>query len=115
MIEKEERLKHVQDFMKVWNEYREMYLRLDPIQPKTKGHITAIENSIEYAQEKGLNLNILIACIHKMYEKRNVRPTYSDLYTYGEEAYDRYYDAVMRDIDREDYEYAAAYKKRNYE
>ena len=89
-----------------------MYFHLDPIQPKNKQQIATIENCIAFAKEKNMKLNILIACIHKMYEKRRVRPNYSSVIAYGEEAYELYYEKVLSDMDREDYEYKAAYVKR---
>lgn len=111
-IEKDERMKGVRKFMEFWNEHRLRYLNLDPIWPKNKGQLTMIENSIIFAQELGLKLYILIGCIHKMYEKRRVRPGYNAIILYGEDAYDHFHDAVLSDLDREEYEEQAAMRRR---
>lgn len=103
-IEKEERMKTVKEFMESWNRWRLKYLGLQPTHPKTKGQLTSIERAIEFAASKDLDLNILIAVVHKAFVKRKFRPNFYLVEQQGEELYERYYTDVMADIDRESYE-----------
>lgn len=101
-------MRTVKDFMVQWNYWREFYFDLGPIQPKTKAQLTVIEDAIEFANKNDLKLPILIGAVHKAYLKRNFRPSYNVIVAYGLEYYDRYYDDIISDLDRKEYEDAAS-------
>jgi hypothetical protein len=103
MIETEERLRSVKAFLELWNKWRYFYFGLEAITPRTKGQLTMIESAIEFCSTHDFNLNMMIACVHKAYEKRNLKPNFNAISTYGEEFYDKFYDQVMNDIDEVDY------------
>ena len=106
LIEIDERLRTVKRFMRVWNYWREFYFNLPEINPKTKGQLTCIENILELSKKERLNLNMLIAT-HKAYAIRrsSYMPTYSTVLAQWEDFYEKFYDSVLVDIDREDYEH----------
>lgn len=103
MIESEERLRSVKSFLEIWNKWRYFYFSLEPISPKTKGQLSMIEGAIEFCNKNEFNLNMMIACVHKAHEKRTLRPNFSAIKLYGEEFYERFYDAVLTDIDEVEY------------
>lgn len=103
MVETEERFKSVRGFMILWNKWRAFYFGLPDIQPKTRGQLTSIENAIEFCNENELSITMMIACVHKAFEKRRLRPSYSVIVSQGEEIYNVFYDLVIADIDRNDY------------
>lgn len=104
-IETEERMKSVKGFMSLWNHWRDFYYNLPPMRVKTRGQLTSIENAIEFCNDEEFELSLMIACLHKAYMKRTMRPSYSNIVSYGADLYDRFYDSVMADIDREDLAY----------
>lgn len=104
LYEKDERMRGVRDFMNDWNHWRDFYFNLAPMMPKTRGQLTIIENCIEYAKERNMSINMLIACVHKAYEKRKLKPNYNEILINGEDHYERYWDDVMADIDARDME-----------
>lgn len=81
-----------------------MYLNAAPITPKNKAQLTSIERAIEFAKERDLDLNILIAVVHRSSKKRKFRPHFNMIEQHGEELYERFYDEVIADIDRWQYE-----------
>lgn len=107
-VEFDARFVQTKEFVGLWNTWRLMYYGLDPISPKNNGQLTAIENAIAFAKEKGFDLNMLIACVHRGYKKRKYRPGFTVIVTEGEEYYGRFYDDVLADIDNRDYEAMAS-------
>lgn len=103
MIESEERLRTVKSFLELWNKWRYFYFGLEPLNPKNKGQLSMIEGAIEFCELRDLNLNMMIACVHKAHEKRKLRPNFNAITSYGEEFYDRFYDSVLNDIDEVEY------------
>lgn len=103
LVEFDERHKLTKVFMSAWNHWRLFYFDLAPIEPKTSGQLTVIESCIDYAKERSMDLNILIACIHRAYQKRKFRPNFDEIIKRGEDHYSLYED-VMSDIEREEYE-----------
>lgn len=103
MIETEERLRTVKTFLELWNKWRYFYFGLEALTPKTKSQLSMIESAIEFCSSHDFNLNMMIACVHKAHEKRNLRPNFNAVTSYGEELYDRFYDSVLNDIDEVDY------------
>lgn len=104
MIETEERMKTVRVFMESWNDWRNFYYDLPPMVIKNKSQLSTVESCIDFAYENRMDLSILIACVMKNYEKRNYRPNFNAILTYGEDAYKNLYDQVMADIDLREYE-----------
>jgi len=99
-MEFDARKEAMKNFMKLWNEWRDFYFHLPPLELKTAGQITAIEGAIDFCKQRGLDLNLVIACLHKSYEKsRTMRPAYHEIKTKGEERYHQYLDAVESDIE----------------
>ena len=72
--------------------------------PKTRGQLTQIENALEFIAKEGFELSVMIAVIHKAYEKRRFKPNFSAIVSYGADLYDVLYEKVMSDVDRADYE-----------
>jgi len=105
LIEFDERMKLVKDFMETWNYWRQFYLDLPATKPKTKGQLTCIENILDLVKEENVNLRMLIAATHKAYSlyKRKYNPTYATVLHSGLDFYDKYYDDILIDIDK-DYE-----------
>lgn len=103
MVEFDERNKFVRLFITAWNHWRRFYFDLGPIEVKTSGQLTMIENAITYATERNMDMNILIACVHRAYQKRKFRPSFDEINRRGEEHY-QLYDDVMADIEKEEYE-----------
>ena len=97
-------MRTVKDFMVQWNYWREFYLDLGPIQPKTKAQLTVIEDAIEFANKNDLKLPILIGAVHKAYLKRNFRPSYNVIVAYGLKWYEQFYEDILSDLDRAEYE-----------
>jgi len=104
LIETEERFKSVQGFMKDWNKWRAFYFDLGEVQPKSRGQLTSIENAVEFCTTGEYNLTMMIACIHKAYTRRTMRPAFNAIVAYGADLYEKFYDEVLADLDRADYE-----------
>ena len=104
MIETEERFKSVKGFMIEWNRWRAFYYDLGEIQPKNRGQLTSIEKAIAFCNTEDYNLTMMIGCIHKAYSWRTVRPSYSNIVSYGTDHYAKFYDEVLADIDRAEYQ-----------
>lgn len=103
MVETDERMKFTKNFLKTWNHWREFYFQLPAIEVKTSGQVTLIENAIDFAKEKEMDLNILIACVHRAYQKRKFKPSFQEIITRGEEHY-QLYDDVIADIEKSEWE-----------
>jgi hypothetical protein len=103
VIEFEERLKLTGDFMEIWNHWRHFYFELPAMKIKTPGQITGIENIAKLVEDEGLNLNMLIATTHKAFVWRKVNPNFNQVVFNGLEFYDRFYDEVQKDVDRQEY------------
>lgn len=98
-----ERLKSCAGFLSIWNRWREFYFKLSTYEPKQAYQLTAIENAIEFAKENELDLNMLVACVHRSFRKRKIKPNFTNLYDdKAVEVYDSHYDLVLSDLDRED-------------
>lgn len=108
LIEFDERMRNVKEFMNEWNRWRKFYFDLPPTMPKNKAHMTIIENSLTFATENNLNLPILLGTIHKAYQKRKFMPAYTEICAHGLAHYARYSDDVVADLDRAEYEAKAA-------
>lgn len=101
LLEFEERRKSMKQFMRLWNRWREFYFKLPPLEIKTAGQLTIIENAIDHFKEKSLDLNLVIACLHKSYERSvKFRPSFNDLISKGEDRYRQHLDDVESDIER---------------
>lgn len=103
MFEFDERMKTHRSFMKAWNHWRGFYLELGPIEPKTSGQLTIIEKCIDFAKTRGMDLNMLIACVHKAFAKRKFRPSFQEIIARGEDHWGLY-DDVMADLEKDEYE-----------
>jgi len=96
-----ERLKLCRNFVLMWNRWRDFYLNLSAVEPKTSAQVTAIENAIAFAKEHELDINMMIACVHRAFRKRKFRPNYTNLYDdKALDIYDSNYDHVLADTDR---------------
>jgi len=104
LVEFDERMKTVKNFCTEWNKWREFYFDLSPILPKNKNQLTMIETAIAFTHENNLKLPMMIACVHRAFQKRNYRPNYNEIMTHGLDYYERYYDDVIADISRAEYE-----------
>jgi phosphoenolpyruvate synthase/pyruvate phosphate dikinase len=108
-----ERLKSCAGFLSIWNKWRDFYFKLSPYEPKQSYQLTAIESAIEFAENHGLDLNMLIGCIHRAFRKRKIKPNFTNLYDEKAiETYDSHYDLVLSDVDRDD---ALSYSSRGAE
>lgn len=105
-IEKDERFKTIKSFMESWNFWRGFYFDLPELQPKLKAQLTSIENAILFCEEQEYDLHMMIGCIHFASQKKKFMPAFSAITTYGEEIY-KYYDRVISDIDKSDYQQAS--------
>jgi hypothetical protein len=103
MFEFGERSKLYKEFMKAWNHWRKFYFDMADIEPKTPSQLTMIENCIDYAKTRNMDLNILIACVHRAYQKRKFRPGFGEILIRGEEHY-QLYDEVMSDLEKAEHE-----------
>jgi hypothetical protein len=103
MVEFDERLKFTREFLKAWNHWRKFYFELPPVEVKTSGQLTAIENCIDFAKERNMDMNILIACVHRAHQKRRFKPGFDEIVKRGEDHY-QMYDDVMADIEKEEFE-----------
>lgn len=104
LIEFDERMRSVKGFLAEWNRWRKLYFDLPAQEPKTKGQLTVIEDAVAFANEKELKLPILLGAVHKAFQKRKYRPNYHEVMLHGLEYYARYYDDVIADLDRMEYE-----------
>lgn len=102
-IEFEARIKSVQFFLDLWNEWREFYFDLPPMTLKNAGQITTVENCIVHAKRHGLHLGMLLGCIHRAYVGRKIRPHFNVILTHGEEIYEEQYDKLEADISERSY------------
>lgn len=104
LVEFDERKKHVSDFLVMWNRWRDFYFQLPPVDVKTPGQVTTIENAIDFAKENNMDLNLLIACVHRAYSKRlKLKPGFSEIISRGIEHW-QLYDDVIADIEKEEFE-----------
>lgn len=93
------RREDVQEFMQVWNHWRQFYFGLDPVQPKTGGQLTQIERFL--TSEPDVNRRrMIVATTHKAFVWRNVNPGFGDLLVNGEDNLKRYRGEVVADVDR---------------
>jgi hypothetical protein len=104
LIEDEARRKSIVGFMEEWNKWRDFYFDLPPMEPKTKGQLTAIENAIQFADQHQFRISLLIACVMRAYKGSSFRPNFHAIVRRGEELYEMNYDLVLADVDRDDYE-----------
>jgi len=100
LLEYDQRYATAKKFMEQWNEWRDFYLDVGPIKPKTRGQLTSIENIIEMAKENDLNLNLLIATTHRAYKRRKFRPGFSAVIADGIDNYELHHDKVIADVER---------------
>jgi len=104
-LEFEERRESAEKFMKMWNTWREFYFQAAPLEIKTSGQLTMIENAITHFKEKNIPINLVIACLHKSYQRsKNFRPSFSELVSKGEEKYNSFLDAVESDVEMSEME-----------
>jgi len=103
LIEHDERLRSVRGFLECWNKWREFYFDLSPIKVKTKGQLTVIEGAIQYMEENEYNMHMMIACIHKGFQRRSFRPSFNTITLYGEELYDQFISQVHSDVERREH------------
>lgn len=102
-IEFEQRVKSVQFFLDLWNEWREFYFDLPKITVKTTSQLTTIENCIAHAKDTGLHLGMLLGCIHRAYVGRKFKPNFNIILTHGEDIYEEQYDKLEADISEKSY------------
>lgn len=107
-IETEGRKKSVKSFLKEWNYWREFYLKVGPLTIKTKSQLTQIENAIEFCNKNDYKMLMMIACVHRAYVGYKFNPNFSAITRRGEDLYDKNYELVVADIDRDDYEERAS-------
>lgn len=100
----DERRKSLQPFMAKWNYWRQFYFDVGPNKLKTPSQMGAVENIIEMSKENNLNLDVLLACVHKAYCWGKLRPTFTTVLSRGIEFYERHYEDVLADIDKQNYE-----------
>lgn len=103
-IETDERKKSVASFLEEWNEWRDFYLKAGPITLKTKGQLTLIEDAIEFCNVNKYKINMMVACVHRAYVGYKHNPNFDAVIRRGEELYEKNYDLVEADIDREEYQ-----------
>jgi hypothetical protein len=103
MLEFDERLKTAKNFVKCWNDWRAFYLELPPLEVKTKGQLTVIENCIEWAKLRDIDINMLIACVHRAYQKRKFKPGFDEILKRGDEHWQLYPD-VIADLEKDEAE-----------
>lgn len=104
MIETDARKRSVASFLLEWNEWREFYLKAGPIVLKTKGQLTLIEDAIEFCNVNKFKTNMMIACVHRAYVGYKHNPNFDAVVRRGEELYEKNYDLVEADIDRDEYQ-----------
>ncbi len=103
-IETDERLKTIKGFMESWNYWRDFYFQLGPIEPKNSQSVSMIENAIQFCMENEYDLHMMIGCIHRASLKRLNRPPFSNIQAYGAEYYEKFYNHVIEDLDKADYQ-----------
>ena len=92
------------DFLELWNKWRGFYFpNVRPVTIKSKAQITTIENYMQEIKDKGLDLNIAMACVHRAFVRRKFRPSFNDL-RYAEEHMERFAGQVNTDEAVDDYE-----------
>lgn len=99
----DERLKMSKSFIDLWNKWRDFYLGLPAYTPKQASQLTAIESAVKFCVENEMDLNMMIACLHRSYKKRTLKPSFFNLY--DEKAlgiYDNFYNTVLADLDRQE-------------
>lgn len=104
LADTEERKKRCKPFMEIWNKWRWFYLEMPSLEPKNAQQLSAIENAIAYCEEEQFDLNMMVACIHRSYIWRTVRPAYTSILSHGDECYNQHYGNVLADLDRIEYE-----------
>jgi predicted HTH transcriptional regulator len=102
--ERDARKKSLESFMERWNYWRRFYFDIGPNTLKTTSQMGAVENIIKMAKENNLNLDMLIASVHKGYAWGKLRPTFTTVLSKGVDLYDQYYEDVLADIDNRSYE-----------
>ncbi len=102
-IEFEERVKQHEHFMVLWNKWRDFYFDLPPMKIKSAGQLTAIENIKKMAEQEGIPLTMLLGCAHKAYVWKKRNPNFTNVVFDGLDMYERFYEAVSQDIDRQAY------------
>lgn len=103
LVETDERLKTVKFFLESWNKWRDFYFDLPALEIKTKSQLTSVENAIAFINEHGLNMQLMIAAVHRAHRHRKFRPNFNTITHLGIECYDEHYDYVMADIDERNY------------
>lgn len=91
-------------FLKRWNFWRSFYLNAEPIDVKSKSQITSIFKILNLCEETKINFDLMIACVHKAYAQRAVRPGFQNCVGQGIDLYDKFKELVEEDIERMDYE-----------
>lgn len=59
---------------------------------------------MQFCKDNDYSLTMMIACAHKAHTKRTVKPSFSCIVSYGDDSYEKFYDAVIADIDLAEYE-----------
>lgn len=99
----DERLKMSKGFIDLWNKWRDFYFGLPSYTPKQASQLTAIESAIKFCRENEMDLNMMIACLHRSYKKRTIKPSFFNLYDEKAlDTYDSFYNTVLADLDREE-------------
>ena len=104
LIEFDQRIRTTESFMNVWNFWRNFYFDLTPITPKNKSQLTCIENIIDMTKKEKLDLNMLIATVHKAHSFSKFMPSFQKVLFKGIEYYEQFYDVVVEDVNRQHYE-----------
>lgn len=104
MIEFDKRLDSTKRFMEKWNYWRYFYFNLAPIYPKNSVHLTCIENIIDISRENNIDLNLLIATVHRAFLTRKFKPSFQIVIAHGLEFYETFYDDVVCDVEKKEYE-----------
>lgn len=99
-----DRLAELSEFLEYWNSWRDFYFDAKPIAIKTKSQLTTCENIVKKIEEQNYNMTLFIACVHKGFQHRKFRPEFTAALHYGDEYYEKFYDAVLGDIQLKEYE-----------
>jgi hypothetical protein len=96
--------KQIVDFLTKWNWWRDYYFQLPAVTVKAKSQITMIEHILEFVETNKMNQNILIGCVHRAFKYRKLKPNFNIILFQGLEIYEAYYDDIVADMEREEYE-----------